>query len=98
MADLLTIAQVNAELAATAAYDVDNDLALAKRRVAALRRKMDFAQQMGRDSQLVAFDLQRTENQLAEVKQWLAANGGASNDATKSASCIHADYSDIARF
>jgi hypothetical protein len=44
MADLTTPEGIEAELASTARYDVDDDLDLAKRRVGALRRKLDFAQ------------------------------------------------------
>ena len=49
MADLTTPVGIEAELAATARYDVDDDLDLANRRVAALRRKLDFAQSASAD-------------------------------------------------
>jgi hypothetical protein len=41
MADLSSLAGIEAELADTADYDVAPDVSNAKRRVAALRRKLD---------------------------------------------------------
>ncbi|MDP6717960.1 MAG: hypothetical protein QGF59_04885 [Pirellulaceae bacterium] len=55
MADLTTPEGIEAELAATARYDVDDDLDLAKRRVAALRRKLDFAQSASADDNSYTF-------------------------------------------
>ncbi|MEX2317060.1 MAG: hypothetical protein WD669_07905 [Pirellulales bacterium] len=53
MADLTTLADIEAELADTADYDVALDVAKAKRRVAALRRKLDFPQSSARGEQNV---------------------------------------------
>jgi hypothetical protein len=43
MADLNTPEGIEAEILATVGYDVDDDLNVAKRSVAALRLKLDFA-------------------------------------------------------
>lgn len=48
MADLTTLAGIEAELADTADYDVTLDVSKAKRWVAALRRKLDFPRSHGR--------------------------------------------------
>jgi hypothetical protein len=74
MADLATPAGIEAELASTADYDVAIDVSKAKRRVAALRRKLDFPQTSARGEQNVAFAMQAIENQLQEVLAWIAAN------------------------
>ncbi|MCI0492258.1 MAG: hypothetical protein L0Z07_04900 [Planctomycetes bacterium] len=74
MADLSTLAGIEGELAATADYDVAFDVPKAKRRVAALRRKLDFPQSSGRGEQNVAFTMQAIENQLQQVLAWIAAN------------------------
>ena len=55
MADLTTLAGIEAELAATADCDVAVDVSKAKRRVAALRRKLDSPQSSGRGEQNIAF-------------------------------------------
>ena len=96
MADLATIAGIEAELAATADYDVALDVAKAKRRVAALRRKLDFPQSSGRGEQNVAFAIQAIENQLQQVLAWIAANDSPS-DASRLANpdVVHADFSNF---
>jgi hypothetical protein len=94
MADLTTYDQVEAELAATAGYDVDYDVSLAKRRVAALRRKLDFAQQSAQGGQMVAFQMQIIENQLNQVLTWVRANDTPSDaQRLKNPSVTHADFS-----
>ena len=75
MADLTTIAGIEAELAATADYDVENDVAKAKRHVAALRRKIDFPSSMGRDQQTMQFAVQTIENHLNQALQFVQASG-----------------------
>jgi len=94
MADLTTVAGIEAELAATADYDVENDFSKAKRRVAALRRKLDLPQATGRGEQNVAFYLQATENQLQQALSFVAANR-TPTDAQLQAnpSVLHADFS-----
>jgi tetrahydromethanopterin S-methyltransferase subunit H len=67
MADLSTIAGIEAELADTADYDVAIDVSKAKRRVAALRRKLDFPQSSARGEQNIAFAMQAIENQLQQA-------------------------------
>ncbi len=64
MADLTTLTGIEAELAATADCDVALDVSKAKRRVAALRRKLAFPQSSGRGEQNIAFVMQTIENHL----------------------------------
>jgi len=94
MADLSTPALIEAELAATADYDVASDVDKARRRVAALRRKLDFPQQVGRGEQSMAFYLQAIENQLKEARAFVAANT-TPTDAQRLANpdVVHADFS-----
>src|SRR5688572_216524 len=94
MADLTIIAGIEAELAATADYDVENDVGKAKRRVAALRRKLDFPSSMGRDQQSMQFAAQTIENQLNQALQFVQASVSPS-DAQRLAnpSVVHADFS-----
>ncbi len=96
MADLSTLTGIEAELADTADYDVALDLSKAKRRVAALRRKLDFPQSSGRGEQNVAFAMAAIENQLQQVLAWIAAND-AQSDAQRLANpdVVHADFSNF---
>lgn len=89
MATLNTPAEVDAELAATADYDVENDLAKAKRRAAALRRKLDFPSAAGRGEMNVSFQVQAIEGQLQQVLAWIQAN----DPNRRSGQVIHADFS-----
>ncbi len=94
MADLTTLAGIEAELADTADYDVALDVSKAKRRAAALRRKLDFPQSSGRGEQNVGFAMQAIENQLQQVLAWIAANETLS-EAQRLANpdVVHADFS-----
>jgi tetrahydromethanopterin S-methyltransferase subunit H len=96
MANLTTLAIIESELADTADYDVGVDISKAKRRVAALRRKLDFPQSSGRGEQNVAFAMQAIENQLQQVLAWIAANE-APSDASRlgNPDCVHADFSNF---
>ncbi len=96
MADLSTLSGIEAELASTADYDVTPDTSKAKRRVAALRRKLDFPQSSGRGEQNVAFAIAAIENQLQQVLAWIAANETPS-DASRLANpdVLHADFSNF---
>jgi hypothetical protein len=67
MADLSSLTGIEAELADTADYDVVLDVSKAKRRVAALRRKLDFPQSTGRGEQSIAFAMQAIENPLQQT-------------------------------
>lgn len=94
MADLTTIAGIEAELAATADYDVENDVAKAKRRVAALRRKLDFPSSMGRDQQSMQFAVQTIENQLNQALKFVQASVSPSEaQRLANPSVVHADFS-----
>jgi hypothetical protein len=94
MADLTTISSIEAELAATADYDVENDVAKAKRRVAALRRKLDFPSSMGRDQQTMQFAVQTIENQLNQALQFIQASASPSEaQRLVNPSVVHADFS-----
>lgn len=94
MADLTTVAGIEAELSTTADYDVAIDVSKATRRVAALRRKLDFPQSSGRGEQNIAFAVQAIENQLQQVLAWIAANDTPS-EAQRLANpdVVHADFS-----
>jgi len=94
MADLTTIAGIEAELAATADYDVEIDVSKAKRRVAALRRKLDFPASMGRDQQSMQFSMQAIENQIAQALAFVQANQALSeSQRLANPSVLHADFS-----
>ncbi len=94
MADLTTLTGIEAELADTADYDVAVDVSKAKRRVAALRRRLDFPQSTGRGEQNIAFAMQAIENQLQQVLAWIAANDTPS-DSQRLANpdVVHTDFS-----
>jgi tetrahydromethanopterin S-methyltransferase subunit H len=94
MADLSTLAGIEAELADTADYDVAADVPKAMRRVAALRRKLDFPQSTGRGEQNVAFAMQAIENQLQQALVFIATNETPS-EAQRLANpdVVHADFS-----
>jgi len=74
MADLTTLAGIEAELADTADYDVTLDVSKPKRRMAALRRKLDFPQSTGRGEQNIAFAMQAIQDQLQQALAWIVAN------------------------
>lgn len=94
MADLTSLAGIEAELVDTADYDVALDVSKAKRRVAALRRKLDFPQSTGRGEQNVAFAMQAIENQLQQVLAWIAANDTPSEaQRLTNPDVVHADFS-----
>lgn len=94
MADLTTIQGIEEELAATADYDVAGDVSKAKRRVAALRRKLDFPQSVGRNGNVTSFWMQSIERQLDQAIAFVEANQDPT-DAQKLANptVLHADFS-----
>jgi len=94
MATLNTFAQVDAELAATADYDVENDVSKAKRRVAALRRKLDFVSSSTRDGQTLAFQQREISRQLQQAIAFVRSNQTTS-EAQRLANpdVTHADFS-----
>ena len=94
MADLTTIVGIEAELADTADYDVAIDVSKAKRRAAALRRKLDFPQSSARGEQNVAFAIHAIENQLQQVLAWIAANDTPSKaQRLANPDVLHAEFS-----
>lgn len=94
MADLTTPAQVEAELAATADYLTTADVDKAKRRAAALERKLDFVQSTGRGEQSMSFDMGVIERQLQKVYAWIAANSDPSDaQRLRNPDVVHADFS-----
>lgn len=93
MADLSTLALIEAELAVTADYDVEQDVSKAKRRVAALRRKLDFPQSIARGEQNIAFALQILENQMRSALAFVALNTSPSEaQRLANPSVTHADF------
>lgn len=87
MTILETYTQVEAELAETAAYD--GNVTLAQRRLAALRRKIDFAETSDQNGAVVTFNHEVVERQIAKLEDFLAANAP---DTLDNASVIHTDF------
>jgi len=97
--DLTTISGIETVLAATAGYDVDGDVDLAKRRVAALRRKLDFAESSGRDGTDYRFNHQVIERQLRQALEYVAANQPLTEAQRKAnPSVLHADFSATGKY
>lgn len=94
--DLTTATGIEAVLAATASYDVDRDADAARRRVAALRRKLDFAASSSRDGQSLMYQQQVIERQLQQCLAFLRSVD-APTDAQRRAnpSVTHADFSSL---
>jgi hypothetical protein len=99
MADLTTITGIEAELAVTADYDVSNDVEKAKRRVAALRRKLDFPQEFERDQQRAIFAVQQMERQLDKALAFVQSKE-TTTDANQlsNPNVLHADFSGTSRY
>lgn len=92
--DLVTFSGVEAVLAATADYDVTRDASKARRRVAALRRKLDFAASSGRDGQTIQYQQQVIERQLQQALAWLRAYDTPTDaQRLKNPQVTHADFS-----
>jgi len=91
--DLTTATGIEAVLADTSRYDVDRDVTLAKRRVAALRRKLDFAASSARDGQSLQFQQQIIQDQLNQALAFIGAHETLT-DAERLAnpSVVHADF------
>jgi len=97
MADLTTIAGIEAELTATLGYDVDSDVALARRRIMALRAKLDKVQEAFRRGELsVDVNVEAIERQLQMCLAWYTANA-PQTDAQRLAnpSVLHSDFSNF---
>ena len=94
MAALVTPADIEDELALTADYDVTDDADKARRRVVALRRKLDLPQSANKDQESVELAMQTIERQLQQAINWLAANTDTSDtQQLRNPSVVHADFS-----
>jgi hypothetical protein len=94
MADLTTPEQIDAELAATADYLVTKDVEKAKRRAAALERKLDFPEIFGLDGDSTKFALQHTKQLRDEAIAFVRANETRTDaDRINNPDVIHADFS-----
>jgi len=94
MVELTTIAEVDSELAQTADWKATRDIAKARRRHAALTRKLDFPQATARKGQSIAFALELIQKQIESIDAFLAANEELTEaDQLRFASVIHADFS-----
>lgn len=99
MADLTTYAGVESELAATSSYDVDNDVDMCKRHVAALRRKLHFASSSGRDGVTIQFQHQVLQQQLNQALAWLDNQQSLTEvQRTSNPSVTHADFSSFGQY
>lgn len=94
MADLTTPEGVAAELIATAGYEFEGGVELAKRRVKALRCKLDLPQAFNRNSQGASFYLKATQDQLDQALAYIAANEVLTDEQRlANPSVIHTDFS-----
>lgn len=73
MADLSTIAGIEEELLATVDYFANNDVALAKRRLAAMMQRALFPMRSDRDAQMMEFDAQMMREEIANLKAFISA-------------------------
>jgi hypothetical protein len=88
---LFTPEDIEAELALTAGYDIDNSLDLARRRVIALRRKLDLPHIVDNESQEhVELEMNIIQNQLQQALAWIRANSPANPN---NPDVVHADFS-----
>ncbi len=88
---LITPEDIELELALTASYDIDGDLAMARRRVIALRRKLDLPHVVQNESQEhVELEMNIINGQLQQALNWIRANGPAN---ANNPSVVHADFS-----
>jgi hypothetical protein len=99
MPDLSTYAAVDAELAETAGYDVERDVSQAKRRVAALRRKLDFASSSMEAGRELSFQQQIIQEQLNQALAFIRANEDVSDaDRLRNPDVVHADFSGFGQY
>lgn len=92
--DFTTIEGIHTVLAATSTYDVDRDVAMAKRHLTALRRMKHFASSTSRDGQAMSMDLNAIEDEIARCLAFIRSQDSPT-DAQKKASpnVTHADFS-----
>ena len=97
--DFATITGIEAVLAATASYDVDGDVDMAKRRATALRRKLDLAQMSMRGTNQYMFAHVVTERELQRVLAYVSANTSRTEAQRKAnPRVLHADYSATGKY
>lgn len=97
--DFTTPSGVEAVLADTADYDHERSTAKAKRRITALRRKLDFAASSARDGQSIQFQQAVIERQLNQTIAWLKANESRTEAQRKANPQVtHADFSTFGRY
>lgn len=94
-----TPAEVDAELGATADYATTRDVAKAKRRHAALTRKLDFAASSARDGQSLQFMQQVIERQLDKVESFIESlETLTESQRLANPSVLHADFSGFGQY
>ena len=94
MPSFTTFDDAQAELVATCDYDVEGDVAKAKRFVAAARAMLFFASSSGQAGATQAFDMQRIEGQLKQALAFVDANGSPTEaQQLANPSVTHADFS-----
>lgn len=99
MATLTTYAQVEAELAATASYDVNNSVSEAQRRAAALRRKLDFAEQSDEEGRKIRFNHEIVQSQLRDAVAYVRDQQIQTDaEKLKNPVVVHADFSTFGQY
>lgn len=94
MPTFTTFDEAQAELLATCDYDVEGDVAKAKRFVAAARAMLFFTSSSGQDGATQSFDMERIENMLRQALAFVAANATPSEaQQLANPSVTHADFS-----
>ena len=97
--DLTTPSGIETVLADTADYDVERSVANAKRRVAALRRKLDFAASSSQDNQSIQYAQAIIQEQLNQALAFVRAHESLT-DAERLAnpSVTHGDFSTFGQY
>jgi hypothetical protein len=94
-----TFAEAQAELIATADYDVEADVAKAKRYVAAARALITFNSLGTRDGTTLQFDMQQIANLMNQAIAYVAANSTPSEaQRLANPSVVHADWSGFGNY
>ena len=92
--DFTTISGIHTVLAATSTYDVDSDLAMAKRHLTALRRLKHFAASTSRDGQSMSMDLGAIEDEIQRCLAFIRSQDSQTDGQKKAnPNVTHADFS-----